>query len=94
MSGDSQGIVNPEMEGLGSGGFSDVDDFAVVSFYGGGNTSVSGKPFPDSTPAECDSLFSQLGADGVQYMVSQNGNEKMTIHPLFLPMVNGAQTKL
>ena len=52
------------------GRFSDVNHFAVISFYGGGNTHVSGKSLPDRVPAESDPLFSQFETDGVQYMVS------------------------
>ena len=78
------------MEGLRPGRFSDVDHFAVIVFYGSGNAFVSGEFLTDRGPTVCDPLFSQFETDGVQYMVSQNGDEEMTIPPMFILMINRA----
>ena len=61
------------MVGLRAGRFLDVDHFAVASFYGGGNTFVSGKFLTDRGPAGGAPLFSQFETEGVQHMVSQDG---------------------
>ena len=78
------------MERFRPGRLSNVDRFAILSFYGGGNTFVRGKLLPDRAPTVGDPLLSQFEADGVQYMVSQDGNEQMTIRPVFLLMINRA----
>ena len=91
--GEIQGIINLYMERFGPGRFSDVDYFTVISLYGGGDPSVSDKLFPDRGPAVCDSVLSQFEADGVQYMVSEDSNEQMTIRPVFLLMINGSQSQ-
>ena len=86
--GEIQGIINLYMERFRPGRFSDMDYFAVISLYGCGNPSVSGKLIPDRGPTVCDSVLSQFEADGVQYMVSEDSNEQMTIRPVFLLMIN------
>ena len=89
-----QGVIDPFMERLRSGGFSDMNDFIVVPFHRCGDAHMAGQSPSDGAPTVMDPLFSQKDANRMQDMVRQDGNEQMAVCAMFLLMINRAQSQL
>ena len=64
-----QTVIDLLVEWLRPSRLSDMNHLAVVPFHRRGNAYVGGQTFPDGSPSACDSLLSQLDADGMHYMV-------------------------
>jgi len=92
--GQLQGIIDYLMVCFWTCGFSDVDAFAVIPFHGGSDAHMSGQPFPDSGPTVIDSLASQVDANTVQDMISQDRYEEMAVCPVFILMIYRAHPQL
>ena len=92
--GQVQSIIDPDMKGLGPGGFSDMDDLAVIPFHGRGDAHMHRQSFPDHRPAIGNPLLPELEANGMEHMVGQDRDKEMPVCPVLVLMINGAQSQV
>jgi hypothetical protein len=90
----AQGVVEDLLVRLGSGGFADVVDLAVIAAQHDGDPLLAGQLGTQALPAQVNPLGLERNAQGVDQVLGQHRDEQMAVDPLAFVMVDGAQARV
>ena len=90
---DTQCLADNQMLPFRLGGFAHMQCALVRLFEDGCNPYLSRKQLAQATPAGMDPLIRQSVADDLYELVSQYGDEQMSIGPFFFVMKDGPQAQ-
>ena len=89
----AEGLIDSDMVGFGTGGFTDIDYFAIGSFDGGGDAVLSGEDVTEGVPTVSNPVRSEFKPNGMKHMVGQDGDKEVTVSSSFGLVINRSQSQ-